>query len=107
VVAITLDSRENGSWAEISVLDHGPGVPEEALGELFRPFYRVGESRDRHSGGIGVGLAIAEQAIKLHGGNISAENHPTGGLLVTIRLPLARKSAIAGLAAMTTCAAFS
>lgn len=91
VVDITLHSREDGSWAEISVRDHGPGVPEEDLGELFRPFYRVGESRDRHSGGSGVGLAIAEQAIKLHGGNIAARNHAEGGLLVTIRLPVARE----------------
>jgi len=88
VVDINLTSSKDGSWAEISVLDHGPGVPESALPELFRPFYRVGESRERNGGGTGVGLAIAEQAIKLHGGKIWAENHAQGGLIFTILLPV-------------------
>jgi two-component system sensor histidine kinase CpxA len=92
VVDIALASQQNGTWAEISVRDHGPGVPESTLSELFRPFYRVCDSRDRSSGGTGVGLAIAEQAIKLHGGKISAKNHKEGGLLFTISLPLRMKS---------------
>jgi two-component system sensor histidine kinase CpxA len=63
-------------------------VPRDALEKLFRPFYRVEESRDRQSGGAGVGLAIAEQAIHLHGGTIEAVNGEPAGLVVTIRLPL-------------------
>jgi two-component system sensor histidine kinase CpxA len=88
-VEIVLDSRKiNGQEeAVITVLDHGPGVPEESLSSLFRPFYRVGEARDRQSGGAGVGLAIAERAIRLHGGTIAAANHAPGGLRITIVLP--------------------
>jgi signal transduction histidine kinase len=72
---------------ELRVRDHGPGVPESALAEIFRPFTRVESARDRASGGAGLGLAIAERAVRLHGGTVSAANAVGGGLLVTIRLP--------------------
>lgn len=72
---------------EICVRDHGTGVPEEALPRLFEPFFRTSEARDRDSGGYGLGLAIAERAIGIHGGSITARNHPDGGLEVTINLP--------------------
>jgi two-component system sensor histidine kinase CpxA len=71
----------------VQVRDHGPGVPGEALEELFRPFYRVDAARDRDRGGSGLGLAIAAQATHIHGGDIRAENAEDGGLRVTIRLP--------------------
>lgn len=71
----------------ITVRDHGAGVPESALAEIFRPFYRVDEARDREAGGVGLGLAIAERAVRLHGGKVAASNVATGGLLVTIVLP--------------------
>jgi len=74
----------------IVVRDHGPGVPAEALAEIFRPFYRVSEARDRESGGVGLGLAIAERAIKLHRGAIEAVNAKDGGLAVTITLPITK-----------------
>jgi two-component system sensor histidine kinase CpxA len=74
--------------ALITVRDHGKGVPEEALTELFRPFYRVGEDRDRETGGVGLGLAISYASIHLHGGNIRALNAPDGGLIVEITLPI-------------------
>jgi two-component system sensor histidine kinase CpxA len=73
--------------ATITVRDHGAGVPENALNEIFRPFYRVDDARDREAGGVGLGLAIAERAIRLHGGSVAAANVPTGGLIVTIMLP--------------------
>lgn len=85
-VVVSLDTGQGE--ARIAVRDHGPGVPAAALTELFRPFYRVAEARDRQSGGTGVGLAIAQQSIRLHNGRISAANHPDGGLLVTISLPV-------------------
>jgi len=72
---------------EITVRDHGAGVPEQALAEIFRPFYRVDEARDREAGGVGLGLAIAERAVRLHGGRVEAANTDSGGLLVTISLP--------------------
>ncbi len=70
----------------ISVRDHGPGVPPGALANLFVPFYRVSEARDRLSGGTGLGLAITKQAVQAHGGTVSATNHPEGGFLVEIEL---------------------
>ncbi|MEW6490704.1 MAG: ATP-binding protein, partial [Thermodesulfobacteriota bacterium] len=73
--------------AHIEVCDRGPGLPEAALAEVFRPFYRVADARDRSSGGTGLGLAIAERAVRLHGGSIRAENRGEGGLRVTIELP--------------------
>ena len=71
----------------IRIADQGPGVPDEALEKLFEPFYRIADARDRQSGGTGIGLAIAEQAVRLHFGSISASNRPEGGLLVQISLP--------------------
>jgi two-component system sensor histidine kinase CpxA len=76
---------ESGS-ARISVRDFGPGVPEEALPQIFDPFYRVESDRNRASGGVGLGLSIAKRALELHGGALSARNaHP--GLLVEVILP--------------------
>ncbi len=72
----------------ILVQDHGPGVPAEYLEQIFKPFFRVAESRNRDSGGTGIGLAIAKQAILLHGGSIEARNGARGGLVIKIRLPL-------------------
>lgn len=79
----------NGSPAAVvQVRDHGSGVAPEALPELFRPFYRTDEARERGTGGTGLGLAISERAVRLHGGEIRALNAPEGGLVVEIRLPV-------------------
>ncbi len=77
----------SGPVARISVRDHGPGVPEESLAKLFEPFYRVADARDRQSGGTGIGLAITQRAIKLHGGTVRAFNIPGGGMDVVLDLP--------------------
>jgi two-component system sensor histidine kinase CpxA len=74
--------------ALIRVRDYGMGVPEEMLADIFKPFYRVEEARDRESGGTGLGLAISERAIRLHNGTITAQNLPEGGFLIEIRLPV-------------------
>lgn len=74
--------------AVIRVRDRGPGVPESALGEMFRPFYRVQDARDRRSGGTGLGLSITERAVRLHGGRVHASNADGGGLEIELRLPL-------------------
>jgi signal transduction histidine kinase len=79
-----------GVQTTVTVRDHGSGVPAEVLDKLFRPFYRVDEARDRNSGGTGLGLAIAERAVRLHGGTVEAANVATGGLAVTIILPVNR-----------------
>ncbi|MGY5451078.1 ATP-binding protein [Agarivorans sp. MS3-6] len=78
----------------ITVRDDGPGLDDSELSNIFRPFYRSGEARDRDSGGVGLGLAIAESAIRQHGGEISAKNRHSElnqlskGLEVNLRLPL-------------------
>ncbi len=84
-VHVILDDSSSGF--QIRVRDAGPGVPEARLGDLFKPFVRVDESRAREQGGFGLGLAISKHAIDRHGGSISARNHADGGLEVTIELP--------------------
>ena len=78
----------------IAVRDHGPGVPESSLDDLFRPFFRLDESRERSTGGVGLGLAIAQRAMKLHGGEIKAQNRCGGGLEVMISFPVASSTAL-------------
>ena len=78
----------DGDSVVVAVRDHGPGVPDAALTRLFDPFFRVEEARERTMGGHGLGLAIAREAVRLHGGEIWAENAPNGGLRVSVRLPV-------------------
>jgi len=85
-VNVDLDTPVVGQ-ALVRVRDHGPGVPENMLARVFEPFVRVEDDRARNRGGHGLGLAIAERAVRLHGGNISARNESDGGLTVTIQLP--------------------
>ncbi|HEY6514929.1 MAG TPA: ATP-binding protein [Steroidobacteraceae bacterium] len=89
-VVVTAGRRD---WIEITVRDHGPGVPEKDLKLIFEPFYRVDEARDRAGGGDGLGLAIAARAIVVHGGSIEAHNVADGGLEVAMRLPALRRLA--------------
>ncbi len=77
-----------GNQIQVEVRDYGEGVPEESFSKLFEPFYRVGESRDRQSGGFGLGLSIAARVIRSCGGSIHAENAEDGGLKVMISLPI-------------------
>jgi signal transduction histidine kinase len=93
-VEITLQrsQKDAGPCALIRVRDHGSGVPEEALGRLFQPFYRVADARERQTGGTGIGLAITERAVHLHNGSVRASNHPAGGLIVEINLPCSGES---------------
>jgi len=84
--------------AIIRVADSGPGVPEESLSKIFRPFYRIDDARGRQTGGVGLGLAITDRVVRLHGGSVHAENRPEGGLVVEIRLPaIPAQPDIAGL----------
>jgi signal transduction histidine kinase len=81
-------SPANPREALVQVRDAGPGVPEAELDKIFRPFYRIDDARGRSTGGVGLGLAITEQAVRLHGGSVKASNLAEGGLLVEIRIPL-------------------
>lgn len=82
----------------VSVRDRGAGIPEDALARVFKPFYRVDESRNRATGGVGLGLTSAQSVVRRHGGDIALRNHPEGGLEVTVTLPEADPSADAASA---------
>ncbi len=77
----------NGEEMVIRVSDAGPGVPAAALSKIFEPFYRIDDARNRQTGGAGLGLSIADRAIRLHGGQVRASNRKEGGLEVEIRIP--------------------
>ncbi len=72
----------------ITIRDHGRGVPESDVDELFKPFFQVDEARTQQNGGYGIGLAIAERAVHLHNGSIRIANISEGGLKVSIQLPV-------------------
>jgi signal transduction histidine kinase len=93
-VEIRLELR--GDAMTVEVRDHGSGVPEELLGAIFEPFFRVEGHRSRASGGVGLGLAIARRAVDLHRGQISARNAGPG-LVVAIQLPRARTAGVVSL----------
>jgi two-component system sensor histidine kinase CpxA len=90
IVEIDVERRERdgASFGVLRIGDNGPGVPSEELQSILRPFYRADKSRQRSTGGFGVGLAIANRAVNLHGGEIVVCNRPEGGLVVEMSFPL-------------------
>jgi two-component system sensor histidine kinase CpxA len=88
-VEIRLWEQRAGNQAVIEVSDRGPGIPESELDAIFKPFYRLDAARSAHTGGAGVGLAIADRAVKLHNGQIRAVNREGGGTTIRISLPCA------------------
>ena len=85
--AVDIELAKFHDTAVVTVRDYGSGVPEEALSRIFDPFYRVDSDRNRASGGLGLGLAIARRSVQLHKGKLTAQNaHP--GLLVTVEFPI-------------------
>jgi signal transduction histidine kinase len=80
----------DGADLVIRVRDHGPGIPEEELERVFEPFYRLESSRNRDSGGTGLGLTIARDIAQAHGGSLRLANVAGGGLEATLRLPRRR-----------------
>ena len=91
-VDVRLQARNSADpvSAVLTIRDHGPGVPEPELTNIFRPFYRVTNARDRQSGGTGLGLAIADRIARLHGGRVGASNASGGGLQVEFEIPIAQ-----------------
>jgi two-component system sensor histidine kinase CpxA len=81
------EKQVGAAMVTLDVSDCGPGIPENELENIFRPFYRVDDARQRDTGGFGVGLAIANRAIRLHHGEVWARNRPEGGLVVSLKLP--------------------
>jgi signal transduction histidine kinase len=84
--AVEVKLTETADTSMVEIRDHGPGVPQELLSQIFKPFFRAEESRDANSGGIGLGLSIAMRAVQVHQGAITAEN-ANPGLKVRIMLP--------------------
>jgi signal transduction histidine kinase len=89
---VDVDLASTPREVAITIADNGPGVPEPELERLFEPFYRVDPSRDHKQSGYGLGLAIASSIIERHGGRVEARNRPDGGLSVSFRLPVGRRS---------------
>jgi two-component system sensor histidine kinase CpxA len=88
-VEIRLHKDGPARMALLEVSDRGPGIPEAELESIFRPFYRLDQARNAQTGGFGVGLAIAERAVKLHNGQIRALNRSGGGTTIQISVPIA------------------
>lgn len=86
-VRLECERSQSRTNVRLVVRDYGPGVPESELKNIFQPFYRVTEARDRQSGGAGLGLAIADRVVRIHGGTIRAENSSPHGLKIEIVLP--------------------
>ncbi|WP_082441754.1 sensor histidine kinase [Sphingomonas sp. Leaf33] len=85
---VVVERRPDGAC--IAVLDRGPGIPEDRLAHVFEPFIRVETSRNRDTGGIGLGLALARAIVQEIGGTLTLTNRDGGGLAATITLPLPR-----------------
>jgi signal transduction histidine kinase len=79
--------REAAKAVEVTIDDNGPGIPAEELARVFQPFYRVEGSRSRETGGVGLGLAIAQSLVERHRGSLTLANRPEGGLRARITLP--------------------
>jgi len=78
----------DGDMAIIEIDDDGPGVPPAELERVFEPFFRGEPSRNRETGGIGLGLAVVRSLARAHGGDVTLLNRPEGGLRASVRLPI-------------------
>ncbi len=76
-----------GKTIEITIDDDGPGISPDELAHVLQPFYRVEGSRSRDTGGVGLGLAIAQSLIERHGGTLTLSNRVSGGLQARVTLP--------------------
>ncbi|HJO86110.1 MAG TPA: ATP-binding protein, partial [Rhodospirillales bacterium] len=85
---VSVRAGQRGKEIEITIDDDGPGIPEEFREDAFRPFYRLEDSRNPETGGVGLGLSIARDVIRGHGGDIALGDSPSGGLRARLTLPL-------------------
>lgn len=82
---VTVDIQDDSVL--VSIDDDGPGIPERLLGDVFKPFHRLDDSRSRETGGTGLGLTVARTIVRAHGGDITLTNRVEGGLHVEVALP--------------------
>ena len=85
---VTIRAGIRADRYEITIDDDGPGVPEDQRQNVFRPFFRVEDSRNPITGGIGLGLTIAGDVVRSHGGEIDLSDSPNGGLRVRLSMPI-------------------
>jgi two-component system phosphate regulon sensor histidine kinase PhoR len=86
---IDIAATADGGWVQVSVADHGPGIPREHLPRVTERFYRADEARSRESGGTGLGLAIVKHIVERHRGSLDIRSTLGVGTTVTVRLPVA------------------
>jgi two-component system osmolarity sensor histidine kinase EnvZ len=85
---VSLKAGRRGDLVEITIDDDGPGIPEDLRDDVFKPFFRIDESRNPGTGGVGLGMTIARDVVRAHGGEIELADSPNGGLRARIKLPL-------------------
>lgn len=85
---VDIRARRRKKFIEITIDDDGPGIPEAQREDAFRPFYRLEQSRNKQTGGVGLGLTIARDVMRIHGGDLTLDDAPAGGLRAKVRLPV-------------------
>ncbi len=85
--SLHVEARHSAKWLMLVFDDDGPGIPENAREEVFKPFYRLDEARNLNASGTGLGLAIARDVARAHGGNVTLGESPKGGLRAIVRVP--------------------
>ena len=81
-------AQDGVGLVRLTVADEGPGIPEAELEAVFTPFHRLEASRNRETGGTGLGLTIARNILRGHGGDVVLQNRPEGGLIAVASLPV-------------------
>lgn len=84
---LRLKADHGNKWLTVTVDDDGPGIPADMRDQVFKPFFRLDEARNLNASGTGLGLAIARDIARAHGGNVTLEDSPMGGLRAIIRIP--------------------
>ncbi|MGQ7792696.1 ATP-binding protein [Faunimonas sp. B44] len=84
---VAVEARHEGGWLTVTVDDDGPGIPEEHRETVFRPFFRLDKGRNVDAGGTGLGLTIARDVARSHGGDVTLDDSPLGGLRAMLRIP--------------------
>jgi two-component system osmolarity sensor histidine kinase EnvZ len=85
---VRLQAVRGRTSVEITIDDDGPGIPPDKYEDVFRPFFRLDESRNVDTGGVGLGLTIARDVARSHGGDVALAPSPLGGLRVVVKIPI-------------------